>query len=709
MKRPTMLLEQLLVNYQLVLSLAVDRDVRVIERRYRNEGMSFLTISLPILCDALDQGLASGRLTPCMFPGFKPWKRGGNLPALFAGFYRRIFGIDGRLLAVPCIDSIRAIRQVTRLFKKVELPCSPARISRAFERYMTNEREIDGSSPNDSQLYRDVRVVAGYLWSDLESFSERLYCSPGKHGSGAVAERYGFNERHKLKQWPERGEHLFPLSVHSSHREDDTETFNGIEIVSPELEHPVRVVTVPKTLKTPRIIAVEPSYMMLRQQSIARPLMDYLEFDHSYRGSIRFRDQTPNQQFAMLGSLNGEISTIDLSDASDRVSYSLVRHILQVAPSFLAYCEGSRSTRAKLPDRPVLTLNKFASMGSAMCFPIESMVFFTIVATSMWRRSGKRLSRSRLKAITAKIAVYGDDIIVPTETAAGVMEDLEALGLKVNHDKSFTTGFFRESCGGDYYRGHDVTPAYCRQWTSSERLDPVTLSAYVSLSNQFYMKGLWHVSQYIRTWIDCNLHSEARQRRSKLLRSVRNQPRVRIPRSRYPIGVLHYASCLYTTGLHWCKALSGYRVRGPALVATRREDRAEGMAAHMLLSQQSRITSPQSRDTSNSSYRLLAEISAGGSTTNGRRSQLVEQLEQPARGRYERTHTSCLHGHDAEFLLRSGRKSNHDSFIETVDSHLQSCKSTDFLTSVRPYSLKTKNRWTPVPDNVGNWSHSRAK
>lgn len=503
MKKPTELLGVVLLNEGFYTKLAVERDLREIEDRFEHEGLSFLTITLPVLSDALERGLSEGRITPIFFPGFKVRKRGGSLPALLQGFFMRVFDQDGWLLDSPCIDSIRAIRQVTRLFKKVELPCSSARVKQAFERYETNDQCVFSSSDWSHANTVLLHSVAGYLWSDLEDLSGALYCAPGVFGSGATAERYSINERISINQWPSRSEPSFPSSYHASHSECDTYSFDGIEYLSEEDEQPVRVVQVPKTLKTPRIISVEPSYMMLQQQSIAKPIMDYLESERFPHNSIRFSDQSHNRDMARVGSLDGSLATIDLSDASDLVSNDLVKNIFKVCPTFLDFIQDCRSRRAILPNGTILSLRKYASQGSAMCFPIEAMCFFTIVLSSLVKQSGKRLSKSLLTELSAKVSVYGDDIIVPAETAPDVMALLEAFGLRINHNKSFTTGFFRESCGGDYYKGVNVTPTYCRKWDfSGNTQDASVVSSYVSLSNQLYWKGLWHASQYIRTHLD---------------------------------------------------------------------------------------------------------------------------------------------------------------------------------------------------------------
>lgn len=690
MNRPTLLLREVLINYSIITRTAIERDLRVIEDRFKNEGMSFLTITLPTLDDALLRGLTEGRLTPSMFPGFKPWKRGGSLPAFMVGLFRRVFEADGLLKVEPCLDSIEAIRQVARLFKKIELPCSPARIKKAFERFKKNEQELSDNSHCGFATSSVFTTVAGYLWSDLELRASDIYCSPGVFGSGATAERYRLHERYTVRQWPTRGENYFPASYHTSHTEWDVDSFNEIDFLSGREERPVRVVTVPKTLKTPRIIAVEPSYMMLRQQSIWRYLRNYLEGGSFPFKSIRFSSQEENRKLARAASADGSLATIDLSDASDRVSTRVVALTFKSCPSFLRMIFGARTRQAVLPDGELLNLRKFASMGSALCFPIESMVFFTVVLASLVRQSGKRPSRGLLVSLSKSVAVYGDDIIVPAKMAAGVMEDLQATGLLVNHDKSFTTGFFRESCGGDYYKGSLNTPIYVRRLEkdSSKRLDATDVAAYISLSNQFYMKGLWHVSQYIRDYL---------KRRN-----------LDIGRSTEAIGGLTYYSCVFTDVKKWCRKTHRYLVRSVQLRESRRRDPIDTVRGAMLYafgsSERKRelnwrgvhIPAIEKRmetfDFQNSGECPDADfspydIAPGGAYHGG---GLREWVREPLPLHTSRVPSGIRVIRSTRGDLAHGRAGESRVLRAVVRSEYDG-------TSVRPYALSSKRRLTPTP------------
>jgi len=137
-------------------------------------------------------------------------------------------------------------------------------------------------------------------------------------------------------------------------------------------------------------------------------------------------------------------------------------------------------------------------MGSALCFPIEAMVFLTIAFVGIERSLNRQLTKSDIKSFLGQVRVYGDDIIVPVDHVRSVIGALEDFGLLVNTDKSFWNGNFRESCGGDFYDGVWVTPVRVRRVFPSERSNTRELISVVSLRNQLYYTGMWKTA----AWLD---------------------------------------------------------------------------------------------------------------------------------------------------------------------------------------------------------------
>jgi hypothetical protein len=179
------------------------------------------------------------------------------------------------------------------------------------------------------------------------------------------------------------------------------------------------------------------------------------------------------------------VDTIDLSSASDSVSWSLVKRIFP--PKVLKHLLATRTKTVKTPGGELVELNKFAPMGSALCFPIQCTVFSAVVilAGILYRwgieecqpdlLSGldvsnliQRTFRTSLLDVSEDhrlqaFFVYGDDIICDSRITSNVVDLLRALGFRVNIGKSYTgPSLFRESCGIFAFNGIDVTPLVCK-------------------------------------------------------------------------------------------------------------------------------------------------------------------------------------------------------------------------------------------------------
>lgn len=322
-----------------------------------------------------------------------------------------------------------------------------------------------------------------------------------QHGPGATADRRKGNRKYLFDEWPSRLEDEFPFTEWAIPRRSLWDLQDRVTFLTPEQEWPVRVTAVPKTAKTPRIIAQEPTAMQYIQQAMHRYLVDALESNPLTGPMIGFLDQNPNRVMARQGSLDGSLATLDMSEASDRVSNLHVMQMLAPWPTVSRSSQACRSTKADVPGYGVVPLAKFASMGSALTFPIEAMLFLSIVLASIASTSGSRLTSNFFMKMHGKVRVFGDDIVIPAEFAESVSADLEAFGLKVNSGKSFWTGLFRESCGGDYYAGHDVGIVKVRRRFPRTLKDAEEVVSLVSLRNQFYETGLWKTAG----WLDSQI------------------------------------------------------------------------------------------------------------------------------------------------------------------------------------------------------------
>lgn len=367
----------------------------------------------------------------------------------------------------------------------------------------------------DSSLLDILQQVADRMSTVLGEYipSEHRF----KHGPGAVSDLHGKRRnKYAFPNWSSRLQHVFPKEVFAipnmSVLEDgyadaeyqpdlfgDELPYAGFKYDADRLfgsqETHSRLIAVPKTQKTPRLIAAEPTAHQWCQQSVRNFLDERIRA--TYLGnSIDFSRQDLSRDLAQAASLTRTHATIDLSSASDRLTCWVVERVFRRNPGLLAALVACR-TRYILNEEDVTQpklhkLRKFASMGSALTFPIQSLVFLCICLAA-----GASLKQGTwdLEQLSRQVRVYGDDLIVPVEWVPPVKHIMDMMWLRMNVSKSFWNGEFREACGMDAFRGYEVAPAYITQFYSEAI--PSSVISVVAASNHFHEKGLWNAAAAI--------------------------------------------------------------------------------------------------------------------------------------------------------------------------------------------------------------------
>lgn len=199
----------------------------------------------------------------------------------------------------------------------------------------------------------------------------------------------------------------------------------------------------PKDAETYRVTFSEPQFNAVCQQGLSAMLSPYLQ-----AWGITLDDQTRNSNLAKVASEIGfserGFSTIDLASASDSVTTVLVQYLLP--DGWFELLDAARTHRLNVEGEEYSS-PMFSSMGNNNTFPIECLVFASLTKACI-----------RMSGSPREWRVYGDDIIVPTGASLLLVEVLQFVGFEVNTKKSYFTGFFRESCGGNWMNGVDVTP-----------------------------------------------------------------------------------------------------------------------------------------------------------------------------------------------------------------------------------------------------------
>lgn len=203
--------------------------------------------------------------------------------------------------------------------------------------------------------------------------------------------------------------------------------------------------TVPKTATTLRGACKEPELNMFCQKAIGSMIRSRLR-----RVGIDLNDQGRNRSLALEGSLTGLLATIDLKNASDSVA---LRCLDLLPEDWRRYINMTRSEEVLLPNGKWHRLAKVSSMGNGFTFELESLIFWAITSSCV----------DLLGCLDRRVGVYGDDIIVTSEAATSVIGSLSYLGFVTNSEKTFYEGYFRESCGGHFHSGRDVTPFFMRR------------------------------------------------------------------------------------------------------------------------------------------------------------------------------------------------------------------------------------------------------
>lgn len=366
--------------------------------------------------------------------------------------------------------------ELAEAFRKVKEPCAKEYLDKAIQAYHEDEKtllvDVAGSYPSalnplcPSPAIQVGRVMVGYWLHGLKPSFDK-----GHFGPGSVAEKLDHIDRATdLPSWKPVYHHLVE-PWHFSSREEWRAWELTHDSANPPKTFPhsvsSRMVAVPKTATKPRLIAAEPAARSWLQQS----LLEILKRRMSEFPYLDISDQTHNQRLCLRG-----LATIDQSRASDRVSDALVRQLFPA--DWVAALEYARTDSVQCLCGETHTLAKFAGMGAATTFPVETLVFAACALSRAYLESGGSpmddrhaiegwLDSQRSKDVWG---FYGDDAVVPNNLYEAIYDEFCRWGFIPNNDKSYHgDDRFRESCGvmavllptGEWV---EVSPARFSSW-----------------------------------------------------------------------------------------------------------------------------------------------------------------------------------------------------------------------------------------------------
>jgi hypothetical protein len=554
MKSPIALLRSLFVDLKRLEPdvKGLDRDLETIEKRVKDEGDSFLTITLPRYCEAFVEGLSTSRFTCPM--GFKRLK-GRAIPILLQGMLSEVFdSLTGHLKPEPSLSVVKATYELLLMFKKLTLSDDQEiTLDRmAKDKFFNVDDACHAPFNFDARQLFIIERVSRYILPNIEQVdvSQLFY----KHGPGAVSEMLTGNQK-----WNSVVGHLDQLENFGYDCILYQSELHSQSLPSGPLSNFARLISVPKNSSSRRTITVEPLLNQFKQQGYNTFLRQEIGKCGILRQCLALTDQSKNQKLALEGSRTGLWATIDLSSASDSLSKKLVELVFGSKPLLLEGLIDCRSAvvSSDLVAKPIA---KYAGMGNATTFPIQSIVFAVIAISALLR--GRKPSYGNVKRVAQSVRVYGDDIIVPSDGSHDVVAWITSAGLTVNTRKSFLEGNFKESCGVDAFRGVDITPLYVRHHPGKlSKTEPSTIAHYVELSNLAWFKGLYTLS-------------------AAFVRLAEDTLRSRLPLVRKNSSVLGlHTRQDFTTFQRWNYDLQRPELRGFMLLPIYKRDNIDGYAA----------------------------------------------------------------------------------------------------------------------------------
>lgn len=364
-------------------------------------------------------------------------------------------------------SALRFLRKLNINSKKLE--------EKAREAYLENERQVA-----EPQTILERIILAHYFPVSLTAtLYERI--SP-HHGDGSTADAGTdiMDKYHSLGS---------DALLHYFLKDTPIDEWSGHFARESEIQF------VPKTYSGYRTIGKEPATLMWYQEGLNEAINSLIR-EVGLARRYNPKDQSRNRELARLGSINKtkySMCTIDLHAASDLVGYGHVKSwfsntcLLRALIAFRTPC-------SRIKGYGSFRIRKFANMGAADCFPVESLVFIAITTAAILDEGGDP-SKSNF-------VVYGDDIIVEAKYFDAVCKRLELNGFVVNPEKSFCGRGdlqFRESCGAFWLNGLDVTPLQIsRKFAGFSGVKSSWVPAAIDLANACFSHA---EARYLRLYV----------------------------------------------------------------------------------------------------------------------------------------------------------------------------------------------------------------
>lgn len=442
--------------------ISLQKDIDYAEGRMQLEGTAFFSKTLAKVGNAYTRSLdGTSRFEPSGLKRYRNATVKSVLPAFAGEIFRCTHTDNGQLREDADPRMVQLIRTVLYATYKMREEFSDESLSTYRASFIACDRsllevefvkdcrkavqdEVDTLS-RVSREYRAVLREARILVHKVLQHTDPLDITPS-HGPGAVAEGLKPYDKPYHSDMAEPMGDVYDITYYISgahalvdniHEYKNDTGFNDV----------ARVLFVPKDSRGPRVITCEPVAKQWIQQGLMRAMKQALRDSPLTCDYVVLHDQTVNQVVSALSSVLGTFASIDLKDASDRVTTELIK--LLFPDNWYRCLMAARSSfyRFQKSDdiRPLI---KYAGMGNATTFPTEALCFWAL---------GQALVKCN-QCACQDVYVYGDDILIASDAVEDLTKLYTYVGLKVNQEKSYVSGDFREACGYDAFKGQNVAP-----------------------------------------------------------------------------------------------------------------------------------------------------------------------------------------------------------------------------------------------------------
>lgn len=466
------------------------RDKATIHRRLTSEGIGFATVALPRLFNDILMKLEGEEPS---FEGFRK-SPSSRLPVFLGGLLDMVFSQGPQ-----DITALEILYSLCVAFKKLKGEYPKSVLSKEIDKFIATDTSLLSVNYTDPKTSEIVRRAKGYIDTLFTTIDiDNIVPKPGPGATNTPLKPFMRYEPHvRYAQL----DSVFPYRnwfyTNAFGFRESVRNYFALE----KRTYPTsRLKFVHKYVGKPRGICIEENETQYLQQGLKNLLYKKIESHPMTKGRVNFASQSVNRDLALSSSFDKSFNTIDMSEASDRISRDLVFKLFRDTP-LLDYLDAVSTRIITLPEdvrSGSILVQKFAPMGSAVCFPIMAVVHFAL-CKAIIATSGLRNARKASK----QIFVYGDDILTPSEFTEEIFTHLPRFGMKLNKNKSYFKSSFRESCGIHAYKGVDITPVYNNYTLNDkhERRDSTRLLSSLAKEYAYFRKNMHATAAVVRRHI----------------------------------------------------------------------------------------------------------------------------------------------------------------------------------------------------------------